>query len=135
MSQPQPVEYYVQPAASYDDGYLKALAICHYVWGGLTLLFSSIFIVHIVMGAMVLNGTFPGGAGGPPPPKEMGYMFIGMGGCGMFMGWAMGILTIVSGRCINPPLHSIPKPSALARVKLTIMEPIKPIKAIKEETK
>jgi hypothetical protein len=102
MSDPQPVSYYVQPLASADDGHLQALAICHYIWGALVFLFSCVFIVHIVMGTMMLRGSWPGGStASSPPPSEMGYLFVGMGSCGMLLGWLTGILTIASGRCIR----------------------------------
>jgi hypothetical protein len=105
-----------------DASHLKALAICHYVWGGLTIALSCIFIVHIVMGLVMLTNP---AAFGPPapatvapppataraalrpppqpqqqPPAFVGWMFVGMGSCGMLLGWTIGILTIVSGRCI-----------------------------------
>ena len=47
-----------------DEEHLRILGICHYVVGGFTALFASIFIIHIVMGLMVLGGGFPMA---PPP--------------------------------------------------------------------
>jgi hypothetical protein len=37
----------------------------------------------------------------PPPPPFLGWMFIGMGSCAIVLGWTAGILTIVSGRCLQ----------------------------------
>jgi hypothetical protein len=84
---------------SVDEGHLKALAICHYVWGGLAMLFSCMFIVHIVMGVLMLSGKIPvNTAQGAPFP--MGYFFVCIGTGGIVLGWAVGILNIVSGRAI-----------------------------------
>jgi hypothetical protein len=85
---------------SVDEGHLKVIAICHYVWGGLLLLLSCIFIVHIVMGMMILNGKWPGNTGPNAMPNQMGYMFVCMGSGALVLGWVVGILTIVSGRAI-----------------------------------
>jgi hypothetical protein len=87
-------------AQSVYEGHLNALAICHYVWGGLVLLLSCIFIIHIVMGLMIVNGKFPNNAGPNQMPNQMGYFFVCMGSCAMLLGWCVGILTILSGRAI-----------------------------------
>lgn len=82
------------------------LSILHYVWGGLVLLFSCMFIFHVVIGVMIANGHMPfpmpppaTQAAAPPQfPPQAGYLFVAMGGCGIVCGWVLGILTIVSGR-------------------------------------
>jgi hypothetical protein len=88
------------PAPNVDEGHLRTIVICHYVWGGLALLLSCIFIVHIMMGIMIVNGRFPGNPGPNQMPPQFGYMFICMGSGAMLLGWAVGLLTIVSGRAI-----------------------------------
>lgn len=54
---PQPLAY---DAASYwyarDASHLKTLSICHYLWGGITALFSCMFLFHIIIGIGVLSG-------------------------------------------------------------------------------
>ena len=92
---------------SVDRGHLKTLAICHYVAGGLELVFSSFFILYIVIGLVFVNdpNAFAPPAGSragaqPQPPPEFGWMFVGMGSCIVLLGWTTGILTIVSGRGI-----------------------------------
>jgi hypothetical protein len=132
------------PIESVDDGHLKAIAICHYVWGALILLLSCFAIIYIVMGMMIVNGNWPPGSvavntgpmnvpittmptltpmNGAPAipapinpvvvnqvpanpgvnalPRPMGYMFVCMGSGGLFLGWLIGILTILSGRAIT----------------------------------
>jgi hypothetical protein len=88
------------PARSVDAGHLQTIAICHYVWGGLLMLLSCMFIFHIVIGFLMVNGRFPMNGGPNPPPPQFGYLFICMGWFAMALGWAVGILTIVSGRAI-----------------------------------
>src|SRR4051794_19120809 len=119
-----PMSYYPAPPQpgpwDRDVSHLGTLAICHYVWGAVTILFSSIFIIHIVMGLAMLKN--PGVFAPPPrplplpttatpttmpvmqsqaPPPFLGWMFVGMGSCGIVFGWTIGILTIVSGRCLH----------------------------------
>ncbi len=103
MTDPNSIPYAAIPP-SRDADHLRTLAILHYVWGGLILLFSCFTIIYIVLGVMVLSGAikFPpttGPAGGPQPSPELfGWMFAGFGGCGLVLGSTLGILTIVSGR-------------------------------------
>jgi hypothetical protein len=111
-----PIPYYGPSPSSNDLSHLKTLSICHYVLGGLAMLFSSIFIVHVVLGIWLANGgptnatwstptnsaTVNVSSFGPQqkPPAIAGYAIAAMGGCAVLFGWAFGILTIVSGRRI-----------------------------------
>lgn len=106
MSEPGPIAYAsFNSQAAVDRGHLTALAICHYVAGGLMMLFGSIFIIHIIMGFAILRGQLPmnSSPGQPPgpPPDFIGYMFIVMGSVAVLLGWTLGILNILSGRCIG----------------------------------
>src|SRR5262245_26639032 len=106
MTQPIPIGYQMGIDPNQwitDQAHLKALAICHYVWGGLIMLFSCMFIFHIVMVILTLNGSglFAGPNNGPPPPREFGWFFIAGGSCAITIGWLTGILTILSGRYIQ----------------------------------
>jgi hypothetical protein len=119
MQAPLPYMYVPPPVDAWevDRGHLRTLAICHSVAGGLEIAFSSIFIIHVVLGVIFL--TNPGAMAPPPPPAgrggmagmpqrpapqapppAFGWMFIGMGSCAVTAGWTTGILTIVSGRAI-----------------------------------
>ena len=108
QQQPAPVPYaqafghtfdpYAYQAVK-DADHLRLLAIFHYIWGPLQMLFSSFCLVYVFLGFMVLNDPSAMDRTNPPP-REMGYMFVAMGGVGTAIGWAVGILTIVSGRCI-----------------------------------
>ena len=102
MTQPTPTRWDV------DLGHLKTLAICHYVWGGLTILMSCLAIFYIVLGVIALNdpSMFNPPAGSPaaaanqpqPPPEFFGWFFIGCGSVGLLLGWVTGTLTILAGR-------------------------------------
>jgi hypothetical protein len=77
------------------------LTVLHYVWGGLSIAFSSIFIIHIVLGVLIVNGKmgFPQSPEpNQPSPLLFGFLFIAMGSCAVIFGWALGIVTIISGR-------------------------------------
>jgi hypothetical protein len=92
-----------------DADHLKTLSICHYVWGGVSAVFSMCGLVYVFMGLAFVNdpssfnGTQSGSGsatGGPPPPESVGYLFVGMGTAVIFFGCLIGGLTIYSGRCI-----------------------------------
>jgi hypothetical protein len=124
MTESLPYARPMPPAYSPDLSHLKTLAICHYVWGGLSMAISCIFIIHIVMGIVFLTNPQAMGASPPPtrtvtvsggrtvvlpptpqpaqqqPPAFLGWMFIGMGSTFLLLGWTTGILTIISGRKI-----------------------------------
>lgn len=103
MTQPPGIQYAsIDPQNAADITHLRTLAICHYIWGGLTIAFSSIFIIHVILGIAMMSGAIPPPAGGtgPPPPTWMGLVFAGFGGALVVLGWTTGILTIYSGRCL-----------------------------------
>ena len=86
-----------------DAEHLRLLALFHYIWGGITALFSSFALFHVGFGiAMIANpGAFAGSPGQPPPPAFMGWMFLLIGGVILLFGWTIGGLTIYSGRCLS----------------------------------
>lgn len=97
-----------------DAENLNALALCHFILGGVTAAFSCLFIMHIVIGAMTIHnpGMFtprpmPQAAPSVPPypyplfPPAMGYMFVIMGTIAVLGGWTLGALTAYAGRCMK----------------------------------
>jgi hypothetical protein len=84
---------------------LHLLTIFHYVVGVLVVLFSSLFIIHIVMGVLMLthggSWLMPPAQGSLPPPPLFGAFFVAMGSVAVLFGWTMGALTIVAGRSIE----------------------------------
>jgi hypothetical protein len=102
MSYAQPLGYGGARTTAADNSHLQLIAVFHYIWGGLTALFSSIALIHVSLGLMmILNKNFLTSPGQPPPPPFMGWMFVLIGGFILLLGWTMGGLTIYSGRCIS----------------------------------
>jgi len=110
---PTPLAYQpVEAQAARDAEHLRYLAIGHYVYGGLTMLCSSVFIVHVVIGILTIQNpaflTPPAppsrtGLAAPrpgPPPQVLGWLFAGVGSVAVLLGWTVGVCTIVSGRCV-----------------------------------
>lgn len=108
------------PQARRDGEHLKLLSLFHYIYGGLTMAVSCIFIVYIVIGVFALSNpqafnrptpppvagttTRPATAAPPPPVRPdlmFGWVFIGIGSVALLLGWTTGILSIVSGRSIK----------------------------------
>src|SRR5207244_13406774 len=91
-----------------DLQHLRALSICHYVMAGLSALFSSFFLIYLVLGIMfVASPSTMSGGSGPPPPAFMGWLFIFIAVGAILIGWSFAILLLLSGRFLAqlyPPL-------------------------------
>jgi hypothetical protein len=94
------VPYAVAPPINADEQQLNILAICHWIWGGLTCFFGSFGFIHLFIGITALNGSF-----GPTSPngedRLFAAIFICLGVAVVLFGWTMGILTIYSGFCLK----------------------------------
>ncbi len=109
-----------------DNENLNTLTLCHYIMGGLTALFASMFIGHIIIGTMMIHNPNAFNPPVPPPPPGqphpigqpypmsaypmqpypffppgMGYMFVAMGSVAVLGGWTLGGLTAYAGRCLK----------------------------------
>ena len=106
----------LQNQESVNADNLQTLTLCHFIMGGLIALFSCLFIIHIVMGAMMIHN--PGAFTPAPPartvpsvpaalgfPPMMGYMFLTMGIIAVVSGWTLGGLTAYAGRCLKERKH------------------------------
>ena len=86
-----------------DAEHLKLLSIFHYIVGVLTVAFASIFLMHVAMG--ISMALYPEiwnpGKGQSGPPAFFGYFIAAFAGAFVLIGWAIGGLTIYSGRCIK----------------------------------
>jgi len=78
-----------------NEQQLDLLAIFHYIVGGLTALFSCMFLLHIAMGIAMLCGAFDGK---DAPPKIFAWLFIIFPSVLMLMGWILSGFIIVAGR-------------------------------------
>lgn len=87
---------------SKDEEHLRYLQIGHYIIGGITALFSCMFIFHVVMGIVfvVSPDSFPD-HGGKGPPPGFGWIFVVMGGMAVLVGWTIAGLLITAGRMIG----------------------------------
>ena len=78
-----------------DEQHLDLLAIFHYVVGGLTALFSCMFLFHVGIGIAMLNGAFDGKE---PPPKLFAWVFVVIGSLFILAGWTLAGLIVAAGR-------------------------------------
>ncbi len=78
-----------------DEENLNLLSIFHYILGGLTALFSSLFLIHMVIGISMLSGAF---GSENAPPRIVGWLFVFMPAGIVLAGWALAVLFIVAGR-------------------------------------
>lgn len=125
MNEPGPNDQAAPPPKSQeltDAENLNALALCHYILGGVTALFSCLFIMHIVMGTMMIHnpsmfnprpmpqaspaaqpvpGQLPPMQPYPFFPPAMGYLFVTVGTIAVLGGWTLGALTAYAGRCLK----------------------------------
>jgi hypothetical protein len=93
------------PQQILDNEHLKLLSIFHYIMGGLSALFACLFIIHIVLGLLFIVFPHSFGEGPNQPPPFLGWLFLSMGGCLVFFGWAYGIVVLIAGRCIARRKH------------------------------
>lgn len=98
--------------ARIDAENLDLLALFHFILGAVTVLFSSFFIAHVVMGITLAHNP---NVFGPPPsalsathdpsdggfPSPMGYVIATMGALVVLGGWTLGGLTVYAGRCLK----------------------------------
>ena len=78
-----------------DEQHLDLLAIFHYIVGGLTALFSCIFLLHVAMGIAMLCGTFDGK---DAPPRIFAWIFILFPSVFILAGWILAGFIIAAGR-------------------------------------
>lgn len=78
-----------------DEQQLDLLAIFHYILGPITILVSSVFLLHVGIGIAMITGAFDGK---DAPPPAVGWLFILFGSLAVLAGWTLGILMIVAGR-------------------------------------
>jgi hypothetical protein len=86
-----------------DLEHLKLLTIFHFVLAALTALGHSFFLIHLVMGIMMVTGAFPGPKPGTPggPPAFVGWLFTGLGGFMVLWGWSLAIGLAIAGFCLS----------------------------------
>ena len=86
-----------------DLEHLKLLTVFHFILAGMVAVVGSFFIFYVVMGIMMINGTFPGprpGAAGGPPPF-LGWFMLGMGAFMILLCWTQAICLAIAGYCLS----------------------------------
>jgi len=78
-----------------NEQHLNLLAIFHHVVGGLTALFSCMFLLHVAMGIAMLCGAFDGK---DTPPKFFAWFFILFPSVFILAGWTLSGFIIAAGR-------------------------------------
>jgi hypothetical protein len=74
------------------------LSMFHYILGGITALFSCMFLIHIFIGWAMVSGTFFHDAKGGGPPPAFGWLFVIMGAVFMVLGWSLAVCMLVAGK-------------------------------------
>jgi hypothetical protein len=81
-----------------DLEYLKLLSVFHYVVGGLAALFACFPIVHLIMGIVFIVSSTRPDANGDAPPALIGWIFVGVAGIIILIGWSIAVCIIIAGR-------------------------------------
>jgi hypothetical protein len=85
-----------------DESHLNALAISHYVVGGLAALFACFPLIHLGVGlAFILGVEGMVDEQGQPPPDWFGWIFFLMGLAAFLIGQAVAVSIILSGRFLK----------------------------------
>jgi len=89
-----------------DESHLNALAIAHYVVGGLGVLFACFPLIHVIFGVSILSGVGEMSAtlNGKPvesAPQFVGWVFFAVGFVFFLIGQSVSILLILSGRFLQ----------------------------------
>jgi len=82
-----------------DEEHLRALAIIHYVFGGLTALFACIPFIHLGIGVFML--VKPEAFKPRPPPELLPWLFIGLATALILAGWTLALLFVLAGRNLS----------------------------------
>lgn len=77
-----------------DVSHLNALALAHYILGGLGVFFSLFTLTYVLLGVAIVSGSIDA----QEAPEFMGWLFIGLGLTFLVLGEAMSIAMILSGR-------------------------------------
>ena len=86
------------PMFARDNEHLRLLSIFHYIYGALVGLCGSFPLMHVAMGFAMLSGVLENpGMQGQAPPREMGWIFVGVGSAVVLLSWTMAACLIFSG--------------------------------------
>lgn len=87
---------------SEDERQLNLLVTFHYIVAALIALFSSIFIIHLVIGIIFIKSPESMvGKNGQMPPPFFGWIFALVGGFLILTGWIFAICMVIAGRFLR----------------------------------
>jgi len=81
-----------------DIKHLELLAKFHYILAGITAVFSSIPLLHFIMGLLIISGKIFQESNTPVPPPFMGWMFVIVSSVFIMFGWCMAVFVFIGGR-------------------------------------
>jgi hypothetical protein len=79
-----------------DQQHLQLLSVFYYIFGGLSLMASCLPLFYFGVGAAMVGGAFEEARGGPP--KEVGWVIVGVGAALVLLGWTISGCIILAGR-------------------------------------
>lgn len=82
-----------------DEQHLNILAICHYALAATSAFAGCIPLIHVSIGIAMLTGGLDGGRN--PPPREVGIMFVAVGGSISIFVWTVALLKAFAGRSLS----------------------------------
>lgn len=81
-----------------DVQHIKILSIFHFVVGGLSAVFSSMFLIHLFMGlSLLISPESWSGGNSEAPPQFFGYMLTFIGALFFLLGIAFSCCVVYSG--------------------------------------
>ena len=84
-----------------DQEHLRLLSIFHYIVGGMAALGACIPIFHLIFGIVIIVLSARAEAGSEAPPAFVGWLFAGIAGVAMMVGWTMAACIIATGRFLT----------------------------------
>lgn len=92
-----------------DEEQLRLLSLFHYITAGVTAVFGTFPIIHVLIGLMFLfmpeaAPSLPSGKGAGPP-REFGFLFVGLGCLFVAGGWTLAALHFLTARYLKQRRH------------------------------
>src|SRR5262245_26089192 len=81
-----------------DKNHLTMLAVFHYVLAGFNAFGGCVPLIHVSIGVAMISGAFDGAN---PPPPELGWFFVCIGGSISLTMWTFALLKLIAGRCLQ----------------------------------
>ncbi len=80
-----------------DIKHLDLLSLFHYIFGGITALFSCLPIMHVIIGLSMISGKLFEESNGSESPAFFGWMFVIIGIAAIILGLSIAVCMIIAG--------------------------------------